>query len=331
MSWKVLVSAPYLQPVLDRFLPLLQENDIQVLVPPVTERLEEEDLLPWVHDIDGAICGDDRFSERVLRAAPRLKVISKWGTGIDSIDQAACRRLGIAVRNTPEAFSDPVADTVLGYILCFARRLPWLDQAMHQGVWRKGRGVALRECTLGVIGVGSVGKAVVRRAVGFRLQVMGHDLVEMPADFVAETGIQMVTKEELLRQADFVSLNCTLNPTSYHLLGDAEFALMKPTAVVVNTARGPIVDEAALVRALQQGRIAGAALDVFEVEPLPVDSPLRRMDNVLLAPHNANTSPEAWEHVHWNTVNNLLAELKRADAGPVPVLDEKPDLTRRVE
>lgn len=300
-----------MQPVIDRFHAIWAEYGIEVVAPPVNERLDEEALLKWIGDIDGVICGDDRFTERVLQAAPKLKVIAKWGTGIDSIDRAACERLGIAVRNTPNAFSEPVADSVIGYMLCFARQLPWMDRQMKYGVWQKLPGRALHECTLGVIGVGNVGKAVVRRAGAFGMKVLGNDLVAMPTDFLEQTGLTMVAKDELLRQADFVSLNCDLNPTSFHLIGDAEFAVMKPSAVLINTARGPVVDEPALIRALQTGRIAGAALDVFEVEPLPADSPLRRMDNVLLAPHNANSSPQAWEHVHHRTIQNLLDELCR--------------------
>ena len=311
--WKVLVSAPYMQPVLERFLPILEDHDIEVFAPPVDERFEEEDLLQWIGDIDGAICGDDGFTERVLDAAPRLKVISKWGTGIDSIDQEACRRRGVAVCNTPNAFSEPEADSVLGYILCFARSLPWMTRAMQQGAWEKIPGRALRECTLGVIGVGNVGKAVVRRATASGMRVLGNDIVEIPPEFLADTKVEMTTKEVLLQQADFVSINCDLNPTSYHLMDDARFALMKPESVIINAARGPLVDEAALIRALEEKRIAGAALDVFEVEPLPQNSPLRKMNNVMLAPHNSNSSPEAWEHVHWNTINNLLAVLEGGD------------------
>jgi len=121
----------------------------------------------------------------------------------------------------------------------------------------------------------------------------------------------MVSKEELLRHSDFVSLNCDLNPTSYHLMNEKRFAQMKDTAIIINTARGPIIKEEALIRALQHGGIAGAALDVFEEEPLPENSPLRKMNNVLLAPHNANSSPEAWERVHDNTLRNLLAGLEK--------------------
>ena len=309
MTWKVLVSAPYMQPVIDRFRDLFEKSHIELVVPPLKERLEEDELLEYVGDIDGAICGDDRFTERVLRAAPRLKVISKWGTGIDSIDTEACRELGIAVRNTPNAFSEPVADTVMAYILSFARRVARMDREMHEGKWDKLPGVSLRECTLGVIGVGNVGKAVVRRAIAFGMELLGNDVVDMPPELLAETGIRMLSKEELLRNSDFVSLNCDLNPTSYHLIGEPELSLMKPTAYLINTARGPIIDEPALVNALRASQIAGAALDVFEVEPLPQDSPLHSMPNVLLSPHNANSSPGAWERVHHNTIRNLLEVL----------------------
>jgi D-3-phosphoglycerate dehydrogenase len=314
VTYKILISATYLQPVIDRFRPLFEGRDVEFVLPPVVERLDEEQLLRWIGDVDGALCGDDEFTERVLLAAPCLKVLSKWGTGIDSIDLAACRRLGIAVRNTPNAFTEPVADTVLGYVLCFARGLRWADRDVRDWAWRKTTARALRECTLGVIGVGSIGQAVVRRAMAFGPRLLGHDVAAVPAEFLAETGLEMVSKEELLRQTDFVSLNCDLNPTSYHLLGDAEFALMKPSAVLINTARGSVVDEPALVRALQERRIAGAALDVFEVEPLPASSPLYQLDNVLLSPHVANSSPEAWERVHRSTIHNLLEELDRRQA-----------------
>ncbi len=308
---KVLISAPYLQPHIDRFRSLFTKRGIELAIPAVNERLEEDELIPLMGDIDGVICGDDRFTERVLQAAPRLKVISKWGTGIDSIDQAACARLGIAVRNTPNAFTEAVADSVLGYLLCFARQLPWMDRAMHEGIWRKIPGIALRECTLGIIGVGNIGRAVARRAAGFGMRMLGNDIKAVDDDFLQQVGMTMAGKEDLLREADFVTLNCDLNPTSRHLMDEAAFACMKPSAVVINLARGPIIKEAALVQALQEKRIAGAALDVYEAEPLPLESPLCRMPNVLLAPHNSNSSPEAWERVHHNSINSLLDILER--------------------
>uniref|UniRef100_A0A7C4KIW8 Dihydrofolate reductase n=1 Tax=Anaerolinea thermolimosa TaxID=229919 RepID=A0A7C4KIW8_9CHLR len=303
----VLISAPYLIPSIERFLPVFQHYSLEVLVAEVHERLSEEELLRYAGQFDGALCGDDRFTERVMQAClPRLKVISKWGTGIDSIDRPAAQRLGIRVCNTPNAFTLPVSDSVLGYILAFARQLPWMDRAVKGGVWAKLPGRSLSECTLGVIGVGNIGKAVLRRARAFGMKLLGNDIVPIAPDFIAENGVEMTSLEDLLRRADFVSVNCDLNPTSYHIINAKTLGWMKSSAVLINTARGPLVDESALVAALQQGQIAGAALDVFEVEPLPEDSPLRRMDNVLLAAHNSNASPAAWERVHWNTIRNLL-------------------------
>ena len=266
-------------------------------------------MLECVGDIDGIICGDDRITGRVMDAAPRLKVISKWGTGIDSIDSAEAKRRGIPVYRTRNAFSEPVADTVLGYILTFARRLPWMDRDIRQGKWQKPRLVSLQECVLGIVGVGDCGKAAVRRAKSFGMRVLGNDIKVLPDDFLTETGLEVVSLEDLLSKADFVSLHPDLNPTSYHLIGKKQFETMKPGAYLINTSRGPVVDEAALIQALQEGRIAGAALDVFEEEPLPAESPLRTMDNCFLAPHNANSSIKAWERVHENTVRNLLEGL----------------------
>jgi D-3-phosphoglycerate dehydrogenase len=316
MKWRVLVSAPYIVPVIDSFRDLFAAHDVEVIVPPVRERLEEEDLLAWIAGVHGVICGDDRFTERVMRAAPELRVISKWGTGIDSIDRDAAARLGIQVCSTPNAFSEPVADSVLGYMLCFARQLPWMDADIRGGAWHKRPSMSLRETTLGIVGVGNVGKAVARRARAFGSRILGHDIVAIPEEFQREVGLEVVSKDELLGAADFVSLNCDLNPTSYHLIGDRELHLTRRSAVIINTARGQLIDEPALVRALYDGRIAGAALDVFEREPLPADSPLRGYENVLLAPHNANSSPRAWERVHQSTLENLFRCLaERAPQG----------------
>jgi D-3-phosphoglycerate dehydrogenase len=297
-------------PVIDRYRPLLESYGIELVIAPVKERLNEEALLALAGTFDGTLCGDDRYTERVLEAcAPRLKVISKWGTGIDSIDQQACNRLGIMIGRTPNAFTLPVADTIFGYMLAFARRQPWMDRAMKSGVWDKLPGRSLSECTLGVVGVGNIGKAVIRRGRAFGMHILGNDIVEIAPDFIRENEFEMTTLDDLLSRSDFVSLSCDLNPTSFHLMNSRTFALMQPTAILINAARGPVVDEKALVAALQGGVIAGAALDVYETEPLPVDSPLMKMDNVLLAPHNANSSPAAWERVHRNTVRNLLIGL----------------------
>lgn len=306
----ILFSAPYMLPFLPRFRPVFERHGLDLITPRVQERLEESDLMEYAGQFDGAICGDDRYTRRVLEACtPRLKVISKWGTGVDSIDGDACAQLGIKLCRTPNAFTLPVTDSVFGYLLAFARRQPWMDAAMKSGEWNKIPGRALHECTLGIIGVGTIGKVVARRARAFGMDILGNDIIEIDHVFIAETGIQMTDLDSLLSKSDFVSVNCDLNPTSFHLMNARTLSLMKPTAILINTARGTIVEELALIAALNEGKIAGAALDVFEVEPLPDDSPLKKMDNVMLAPHNANSSPAAWERVHWNTIRNLLEGL----------------------
>jgi D-3-phosphoglycerate dehydrogenase / 2-oxoglutarate reductase len=310
MTYKILLTAPYMIPFVDRFRPVFEKYDLELIVPDVRERMEEADLLRYAGRFDGAICGDDRYTERVIQACtPRLKVISKWGTGVDSIDAGACSRYGIKLCRTLNAFTLPVADTVLGYILAFARRLPWMDREMKSGKWEKIPRKSLSENTLGVIGVGNIGKAVTRRARAFGMTILGTDIVPVDPAFVTETGIEMTSLEKLLAGSDFISVNCDLNPTSYHLIDHDSLSRVKPGAVLINTARGPIVDEKALVEALQAERLAGAALDVFEYEPLSLESPLLKMDNVLLAPHNSNSSPAAWERVHWNTIRNLVEGL----------------------
>lgn len=310
MTKSVLVSAPYILPEMDRFRPVLESLGLHVIIADVNERLSEEQLLGYAGAFDGTICGDDRYTRQVIQAcSPRLKVISKWGTGIDSIDQAAAKELGVMVGNTPNAFTVPVSESVIGYMLAFARNIPWLDDQMKSGSWDKINGKTLSESTLGVIGVGNVGRAVLRRARAFGMTLLGNDVIEIAPDFLLEYGVAMTSLEDLLARSDFISVNCTLNPTSHHLINADSLSLCKPSAVLINTARGPVIDQPALVQALQSGRLAGAALDVFEDEPLPQDSPLLSMSQVLLAPHNSNSSPRFWERVHWNTIKNLLIGL----------------------
>ncbi len=311
---KVLITAPYVVPIVDRFLDRFEAEGIEVIIHEVAERAGEEELLEIIGEIDGVICGDDAFTREVLEKAGRLKVISKWGTGIDSIDQEACAERGVVVHNTPDAFSKPVADSVLGYALIFARRLPEMDLEMKGGGWRKIPGVSLSEWTFGIVGVGKIGSQVARRVASFGAMLLGNDIKEIPAELLDATGMKSVGLEELLGKSDIVSLNCDLNPTSYHLIDREKLSLMKPGAYLINTSRGDVVAEDDLIEALMEGRLAGVALDVYEEEPLPEESPLRRLDNVLLAPHNANSSPAAWEFVHENTVNNLLSVLRSRPA-----------------
>lgn len=313
MNLRVLVSAPYMLPFPEKYRRQLEGENIEIVEISVIERLSENDLLGCIESFDGAICGDDQFTEQVFRRAKRLKVISKWGTGIDSIDTRAAEKFGVKVCNTPNAFTDAVADTTLGYTLNFARRLYQMDKNIRRGLWTKPSAVALKECAVGVVGVGNIGKSVARRARAFGMRIFGNDIISPPDSFVNETQMIITDLAELLEKSDFVTLHCDLNPTSFHLIGAAEFSKMKSSAYLINTSRGQVTDENALADALTNKLIAGAALDVFEVEPLPPKSPLRKFENCLLAPHNSNNSPSAGEFVHESTVKNLLRGLREAN------------------
>jgi len=303
---KVLISAPYMIRDRDRIRPLLDGVDAAFAWADVDECLSEKELLPLIEDVDVIICGDDDLSERVLDRANRLKAIIKWGTGIDSIDTEAAEERGIPVFNSPEAFTEPVADTTLGLMLDLLRHITVSDRLMKEGRWDKPRGTTLGECTVGMIGVGHIGSAVAKRLAPFNPDVLLNDLREIPDAVVSACRGEVVDKERIYAEADLITLHCDLNDTSHHLLSDEEFSLMADNAPrVINTARGPLIDEAALIRALREGAVRGAGLDVFEEEPLPASSPLREMDRVLLSSHNANSSQKHWDDVHENCISFL--------------------------
>lgn len=261
--------------------------------------LTEAQCLSLVGDIDGWLAGDDVVSRTVIQAAlPRLKVIAKWGSGLDSIDCGAARDLDVPVLNSPGYFADAVAEVALGLILATTRRLVAIDRAIRAGEWPKPQGAELHGSTLGMVGLGAIGGRIAEIAGALRMNVIYHD------PFVAGS----VPRLELARVSDIVCLACPSTPENYHFVNAEFLHVMKSTAILVNVARGPLVDERALADALESGAIAGAALDVFEVEPLPTASPLRGMDNVVLSSHNANNGVRAVEAVHANT----LANLKRA-------------------
>lgn len=308
-KWKILVTAPRALPVVDLYKKELGKAGCEVAVHCPAERLEEDQLLPLVGDIDGVICGDDRFTKRVLDAATRLKVISKWGTGLDSIDVKEAKRKGIQVCNSPGAFSDPVADSVMGYILLFARKLDRMSLDMKAGQWQRIQLLSLRECTLGIIGLGHIGCAVARRASAFGMKLLGFTLTSSAPDISQNLNIEIVSLDRLLSESDFVTLHADLRLENRAMINAERLAHMKSTAILINTARGGLIDESALISALREGQIAGAALDVFEQEPLPDNHPLRGFENVYLAPHNANASVFAAEQVHINSIRNLLQSL----------------------
>lgn len=310
MKWRVLVTCPHLQRTIDHYRDWLAEQGVEIEVPSLVQQLSEEELLEMIPRFDGVIAGDDPFTERVLEKGERLQVIAKWGIGLDAIDQTAAKHLGIHVCNTPDVFADEVADVTIGYMILLVRQLHQLDRAVRRGEWIKIPGQSLKGKTLGVIGVGSIGRATIERATVMGMKVLGYDVATVPEDFVAKTQLQLVELDTLLKQSDFISLHCNLTSDNYHLLGKREFSLMKPGSYLINTARGALIDEDALVDALQQKRLAGAALDVFETEPLPQQHPLRQFDNCIFGTHNASNTEEAVDRVNQMAIDNLLKGLQ---------------------
>ena len=309
---RILVTPPYFRYVLPRYLPLFSSLGIEVEDPEVVQQMTESELLDIIDRYDGVIAGDDEFTAAVLEKGARhfLKVIVKWGVGVNAIDLEAANRLGIAVRYSPGALSDAVADVVWGYILTLARGLHLSDRMVRDGNWGKIPGFLLRGRKLGVIGVGNIGRQVALRAIPFGMDLLGYDIKKIDTEFLPDPGrMRMVSKTSLLENSDFVVLSCDLNPTSFHLISRQELSSMKNVAYLINVARGPIVDEKSLVEALETGQIAGAALDVYEREPLPQESRLRKLNTTLLSSHNAFNADKATDFIHENTVKELLTVL----------------------
>ena len=309
MGYQVLVTCPHLQKTIDLYRQPLADKGIELEVPLVVQQLSEEDLLEIIDRFDGVIAGDDPFTARVLENGKRLKIVAKWGIGLDAIDQEAAARLGIVVQNTPDVFADEVGDVALGYLILLARQLHKIDQAVRRGEWLQVPGITLRGKTLGVIGVGSIGRGIARRGGAVGMSVLGYDVRPIPESVQQELAVQPVTLEALLQQSDFIVLSCNLSAENYHLLSDPQFKMMKPGVRVVNVARGPLIDEAALVNALASGHVAGAALDVFEVEPLPSRSRLREFEQCIFGAHNGSHTRDAVLRVNQIAINNLLAGL----------------------
>ncbi len=305
----ILISCIQLQRSLSAHRARLDERGARILTPPVVQQLSEAELVEIVPEIDGIVAGDDEITRLVLEHAPRLRIISKWGIGIDAIDLDAASELGIRVTNTPGVFGDEVADVALGYLIMLARQLHIIDRGVRSETWPKPVGTSLAGRTLGVVGLGDIGLAVGRRGLAIGMRVIGVETDPDRASAANALGIAVGDLDTLLREADAVSLNCPLTPRTWHLLDSARIASMRPGAWIVNTARGPLIDEAALVTALESGHLGGAALDVFETEPLPAESPLRAMDHVILGSHNGSNTAEAVHRTSVRAIDNLIRGL----------------------
>jgi glyoxylate reductase len=289
-----------------------------------------EELLRAVATADGLLCLlTDNIDAGLLEAAPRLRAISTMAVGYDHIDVAAATEAGIVVTNTPGVLTETTADFAFALLLAAARRLPEAERAVREGRWSTWHpsfmlGRDVHGATLGIVGLGAIGSAVARRARGFQMRMLAYSRTRRP-ELEHDLGVSYAAFEELLSQADFVSVHVPLTPETRHLFNDAAFQRMKPTAVFVNTSRGAVVDEAALHRALTSGSIAAAAIDVAETEPLPKHDPLLRLPNLLATPHIASASVATRERMAEMAAADLLTALD----GGTPAHFVNPEVLQR--
>lgn len=306
---RVLITCRQMQNCISEFMPALQERGLEVVMPDVVQQPSEDELIELIGGFEGMIAGDDPLTARVLEHAVRMRIISKWGVGTDGIDLDAAGKRGIAVTNTPGVFGDEVADVALGYVVMLARQLHCMDASVRAGGWLKHEGLSLAGKALGVAGFGSIGQAVAQRGQGFGMRVVAHDVAPPAHAKAAEMGVEMAERDELFVRSDFLVLCSPLTPETVHMVDERTLALMPPGSFLINVARGPLVDEPALVRALHSGHLAAAALDVFEQEPLPAESPLRSFEQCVFGSHNSSNTREGVLRASAKAVENLLQGL----------------------
>lgn len=288
---------------------LLADAGLELVDSPPRAPFDEASMIALLEDFDGVIADSDAYTENVFASHPRLKVVSRWGVGIDSIDLAAATRHGVLVTNTPGIITDAVADLAFTFILALARRLKESDLLVRDGGWKKMISQNVGGATIGIIGVGDIGTRAARRAHGFGMRILAYDPI--PRQEVADQlGVEFVDLETLLAESDFVTLHCNATSDNRKMIGAAQLALMKPTAYFINCARGALVDEEALLVALQTGAIAGAGLDVFAQEPPDPANPLFALDNVLVTPHTATMDHATIKRVSMAVTANTLDALQ---------------------
>jgi glyoxylate reductase len=309
MRPKVLITRPIPQSVIDHI-----SKHCEVQVHPVDEPMSPALLASAMRDVDGVMPAGVRISKEIIDAAPRLRVVSNIAVGYDNIDLEACNRRRILVTNTPDVLTEATADLTFALILAVARRVVEGDRYVRAGNWKHWLwnylwGTEMHGKALGLYGFGRIAQATARRARGFSMRVLYYARHRVSADVEKEFAAEFVDRETLLQQSDFLSLHVPLTPETRHAIGATELSMMNPSAFLINAARGPILDEEALVQALQAGRLAGAGLDVFENEP-KVHPALLSLDNVTMMPHVGSATAETRLRMAMLASENLLAALR---------------------
>jgi D-3-phosphoglycerate dehydrogenase len=305
---RVLVTCPPMLAQKDHFVPILESLGLEAVCPEVVQTLTEDELCALVPDVDGWIIGDDPASRRVVEtgAGGRLKSMVKWGIGVDNVDIAACGDFAIPFANTPGMFGSEVADMAMGYIVALARGTFLIDRGIREGQWPKVGGISLGGRTVGVVGYGDIGRALGKRLHAADMNIIAWDpaLTESP-----DTYTEIAAWPNRIDECDFVVLTCSLNAHNRHMVNAATLAQCKPGLRLVNVARGPLVDEAALTAALESGQLHSAALDVFEVEPLPMQSKLRQHPACVFGSHNGSNTVDAVQRTNAVAIEILCRHL----------------------
>lgn len=307
---KILVTCPPMLRMIDSFRPLFAQHGATITTPDVVQTLSVEELKQLVPQHDGWIIGDDPATREVFEAgkAGRLKAAVKWGIGVDNVDFAACKDLDIPITNTPNMFGGEVADIAVGYVIALARQTFVIDRGVRAGEWPKPCGISLAGKTVALLGYGDIGKNTAKRLLAADMHVVAYD--PYAADDLVMPQVQRATWPLRINEADFIVINCALTPSSYHMLNAEVLAQCKFGVRVVNVGRGPIIDEPALEVALHSGQVFSVALDVFETEPLPMQSPMRSHPRCVLGSHNASNTVDAVLRTSGAAIHHLVGFLK---------------------
>lgn len=306
---RVLLTCPPMLGLVDEFRPIFEAEGVELVAPAVVQTLSEDELARILPEQDGWIAGDDPANRRVLTAGVtgRLRALVKWGIGTDNIDFEAARELNLAVSNTPGMFGHEVSDVAMAYVTGLARELFHIDRSVRAGGWSKPQGVSLYGKVLALAGLGDIGSNVAIRARAAGMRVIGYD-PRFPAGASVD-GVEVMCWPAGLDQVDFLVLTCPLTRDNHHMVDRNTLGLMKPGIRIVNVARGPLVSDAALVEALRSGVVHSAALDVMEIEPLPVSSPLREFDRCVFGSHNGSNTVEGVRKASHQAIKQLFASL----------------------
>jgi len=305
---KILITPRSFTSISDKPIKMLTEKGYEIQINNTGRPYKKEEMLNLIRDVDGIIIGIDELSAEIIEEANELKVISKYGIGLDNIDINMATNKKIVVTNTPTANVDAVADLAFGLILSLARRVPEADQKTKSGKWEKIIGKSVWEKTLGIIGLGKIGRQVAKRAQGFEMRILAFDIVK-DKKFAQKYGVKYVDLEKLLQKSDYISIHIPLNDDTRGMISYRELGKIKKEAFLINTSRGGIVDEEALYDALRNNKLRGAALDVYENEPIQ-ETPLKELNNVIMTPHIGAYTEEAIENMGIQAAQSLIDVLE---------------------